>query len=150
MSDLQCLVGSAVVVLPDEIDIVNAGSVREQLAAAIVPGVAVVVADLSMTTFCDCAGVRSLLLAHREASASNAELRLVARSRAVLRILELLGTDQVLPVYPDLTAALAGSSICTGAEGAAPPSTWRTHDRRAPEMPPNRRQQPAIATSSNL
>jgi anti-anti-sigma factor len=108
MSDLECLVGSAVVVLPDEIDVLNAGSVGEQLVAAIVPGVAVVVADLSMTTFCDCAAVRSLLLVHREASAGNAELRLVARSRAVLRILELLGTDQVLPVYPDLSAALAG------------------------------------------
>ncbi|MGZ6800771.1 MAG: STAS domain-containing protein, partial [Mycobacteriaceae bacterium] len=82
------------------------GSVGEQLVAAIVHGVAVVVADLSMTTFCDCAGVHSLLLARRAASASNAELRLVARSRAVLRILELLGTDQVLPVYPDVSAAL--------------------------------------------
>jgi len=106
MSDLECLVRSAVVVLPDEIDVINAGSVGEQLVAAIIPGVAVVVADLSMTTFCDCAGVYSLLLAHREASASNAELRLVARSRAVLLILELLGADQVLPVYPDLSAAL--------------------------------------------
>jgi anti-sigma B factor antagonist len=150
MSDLKCLVRSAVVVLPDEIDVVNAGSVGEQLVAAIVPGVAVVVADLSTTTFCDCAGVRSLLLAHREARASNAELRLVARSRAVLRILKLLGTDQLLPVYSDLSAALAGGLICTGAEGAAPPSTWRTHYGRAPEMPPNRHQQPTIATSSNL
>jgi anti-anti-sigma factor len=105
MSDLKCLVRSVVVVLPDEIDVLNAGPVGEQMVAAIVPGVAVV-ADLSMTTFCDCAGVYSLLLAHREASAGNAELRLVARSRAVLRILELLGTDQVLPVYPDLSAAL--------------------------------------------
>ena len=41
MSDLdECLVGSAVVVLPDEIDFVDAGSVGEQLVAAIVPGVA--------------------------------------------------------------------------------------------------------------
>ena len=122
MSDLECLVESAVVVLPDEIDVLNAGSVGEQLVAAIVPGVAVV-ADLSMTTFCDCAGVYSLLLAHREASASNAELRLVVRSRAVLRILELLGADQVLPVYPDLSAALAGGLICTGAEGAYLPES---------------------------
>jgi len=170
MSDLECLSGSAVVVLPDEIDLSNAGPVGEQLVAAIVPGLAVVVADLSMTTFCDCAGVRSLSLAHREASASNAELRLVVRSRAVLRILALLGADQVLPVYPDLSAALAGGLICTGTEGAylpksavaalsvsktrscdgaAPPSTWPTHGR-APEMPPTRHQQPTTATSSNL
>jgi anti-anti-sigma factor len=108
MIDRECLVGPAVVVvLPDEIDFVNADSVGERLAVAIVPGVAVVIADLTVTVFCDCAGVRSLLLAGRRASAVHAELRLVVRARAVLRILELLGADQVLPVYPDLGMAQA-------------------------------------------
>jgi anti-sigma B factor antagonist len=108
MIDRECLVGPAVVVvLPDEIDFVNADSVGERLAVAIVPGVAVVIADLTVTVFCDCAGVRSLLLAGRRASAVNAELRLVVGARAVLRILELLGADQVLPVYPDLGMAQA-------------------------------------------
>jgi anti-anti-sigma factor len=115
MIDTECLVGPAVVVLPDEIDVLNADPAGERLVAAIVPGVAVVIADLTATVFCDCAGVRSLLLAHAKASASSAELRLVVRSRAVLRILALLGADQVLPVYPDLSAALAGGLICTGA-----------------------------------
>ena len=108
MIDHERLVGPAVVVvLPDEIDFVNADSVGELLAVAIVPGVAVVIADLTVTVFCDCAGVRSLLLAGRRASAVHAELRLVARARAVLRILELLEADQVLPVYPDLGMAQA-------------------------------------------
>ena len=96
-----------VVVLPDEIDILNAGSVGEQLVAAIVPGVDVVVADLTVTTFCDCAGVHSLLLAFRKASANSAELRLAVGSIAVVRILKLVGADEVLLVYPDLGAALA-------------------------------------------
>jgi hypothetical protein len=30
------------------------------------------------------------------------------------------------------------------------PGTWPTHYERAPEMPPNSRQQPTIASSSNL
>ena len=108
MIDRECLVGPVVVVaLPDEIDFVNADSVGERLVVAVVPGVAVVIADLTVTVFCDCAGVRSLLLAGRRASAVNAELRLVVRTRAVLRILELLGADQVLPVYPDLGMAQA-------------------------------------------
>ncbi len=110
MIDRECLVGPAVVVLPDVIDFLNAASVGERLVAAIVPGVAVVIADLRVTAFCDCAGVRSLLLAYRKARASNAELRLVVRSRAVLRVLELLGADQVLLVYPDLGMALAALS----------------------------------------
>jgi anti-anti-sigma factor len=107
MSDRESLVPPTVVVLPEEIDILNADSVGERLVAAIVPGVAVVIADLTVTVFCDCAGVDNLVLAHHKASASNAELRLAVRSRAVLRVLELLEVDQVLSVYPDLDAALA-------------------------------------------
>jgi anti-sigma B factor antagonist len=107
MSDREYLGGPAVVMLPDQIDFLNAESVGARLSAAIVAGAAVVIADLSVTTFCDCAGVRSLLIAHRTANASNAELRLVVRSRAVLRILALLKANHVLPVYPELSAAAA-------------------------------------------
>jgi anti-anti-sigma factor len=105
--DRECLAGSVVVVLPEDIDVVNADVVGELLAAAIVPGVAVVVADLTVTIFCDCAGIYSLMLAYRKASASNVELRLAVRSGAVLRVLELIGADQVLRVFPDPGAALA-------------------------------------------
>jgi len=35
-------------------------------------------------------------------------------------------------------------------DSAAASRTWPTHYERAPEMPPNSRQQPTIATSSNL
>jgi anti-anti-sigma factor len=105
--DRECLTRSAVVVLPEDIDVLNADAVGELLVAAIVPGVAVVVADLTVTNFCDCAGINGLMLAYRKASASNAELRLAVRSLAVLRVLELVGADQVLRVYPDLDAALA-------------------------------------------
>jgi anti-sigma B factor antagonist len=100
-------VRAAVVALPADIDTVNAESVGALLAAAIAPGVAVIVADLTMTTFCDCAGVHSLLLAFDKASASSAELRLAVGSVAVLRVLRLVGADGILPMYPDLGAALA-------------------------------------------
>ena len=46
MIDSECLIGPAVVVLPEEIDFLNADSAGERLAAALVPGVAVVIADL--------------------------------------------------------------------------------------------------------
>lgn len=106
IGDHELVTGAVVVVLPDEIDAVNAESAAEMLGAAVVAGVTVVVADLTRTNFCDCAGIDSLLLASRKASASNTELRLAVRSPAVLRILELTGADQVLRVYPDLAAAL--------------------------------------------
>lgn len=110
MNNWESVTAPGVVVLPDEIDLLNAESVTNRLAAAIAPGVAIVIADLTATTFCDCAGVRSLMRAHHEASVRNAELRLAVRSRSVLRILALLGADQVLPVYPDLGAAVAARS----------------------------------------
>jgi hypothetical protein len=51
ISDREFITGSVVVVLPDEIDVVNAGSLGELLDATIVPGVTVVVADLMATNF---------------------------------------------------------------------------------------------------
>jgi anti-anti-sigma regulatory factor len=49
-----------IIVLPAEIDMVNAEEVRDRLVEAASPGVAVVVADLTNTTFCDTAGFREL------------------------------------------------------------------------------------------
>jgi anti-anti-sigma factor len=100
--------GTAVVRLPDEIDMSNTGQVGEELRAAVAPGVTVVVADLTATTFCDSAGVRQLVLAHDKAAASGAQLRLaVTEGAAVDRILKLIGLEQLMPLYPTVEAALA-------------------------------------------
>ena len=72
--------GPVVVTLPDEIDITNAGFVAGQLRAALASGAAVVIADLTATTFCDCSGVRSLLLAHHHAAAGDIQFRLACSS----------------------------------------------------------------------
>lgn len=78
------LVIPEVVRLPAEIDISNAEPVGRLLCAAARPGVAVVVADMSATRYCDSSGARSLLLAQDSAIRNNAELRLVIPSAAVL------------------------------------------------------------------
>ena len=94
--------------LPGEIDTTNADQVAEQLVAAAVQDVAVIVADLTATRFCASAGVRALLLARTKLAAGNAELRLAApEDGAVRRVLALVGPDQLLPVYPTAEAALA-------------------------------------------
>jgi anti-anti-sigma factor len=71
-----------------------------------VPGVAAVIADMTGTRFCDSSGISMLLVAHRKAIASSAELRLVALSTEVLRALTLVRIDHLLPVYPSLAEAL--------------------------------------------
>ena len=96
----------AVIQLPDEIDAVNAGEVAERLAAVLVPGSRVVVADLTATVYCDSLGARTLVLAHKHAAARKIDLRFAIPSQAVLRVLQLTCLDQVLRIYPTVAAAL--------------------------------------------
>jgi anti-sigma B factor antagonist len=97
----------AVVTLPDEIDLANADQVGRELDAALAPGVATVVADMTATRFCDTSGVRMLVLAHQRAAASGAELRVVIPSASVLRVLAITKVDTVLRIYPSLEDALS-------------------------------------------
>lgn len=92
--------------LPAEVDIVNAGQVRADLLAVIDRGYPVVVADMSRTSFCDCAGVSALLTAGSYAARRGAQLRVVAGARAVLRTFELTGLPLALPVYAASADAL--------------------------------------------
>jgi anti-sigma B factor antagonist len=95
------------VAMPGEIDLANAGQVRAELAAALARGAAVVIADMSMTSFCDCAGVSALLAAARSAESAGCQLRVVARADAVLRIFGLTGLDTALPLRQPAAAPLA-------------------------------------------
>lgn len=104
------LVIPAIVVLPAEIDIGNAAEVGSQLRTALRPGTAVVIADLSATTFADSSAVRALLTATDAAAAIGADLRLVIPAPEVLRILQVLGVDGMLRIYPSLRAALASAT----------------------------------------
>ena len=97
----------AVVTLPDEIDMDNAERVGADLQAAFAHGVTVVVADMTATTFCDSRGIRAVVLAHKQAAASGAALRLVVPSAGVLRVMAVLGLDGLLAIYPSLPEALA-------------------------------------------
>jgi anti-sigma B factor antagonist len=99
---------AAVVTLPAEIDVTDADRIREYLLAVVNQGAAVLIADLSMTTFCDSAGVQALLRAFRRAEASECAMRLVITTAAVARIMAITGVDRLLDIYPNVAAALAG------------------------------------------
>jgi anti-sigma B factor antagonist len=100
--------GPTVVRLPAEIDVANAQIVGGQLAAACRRGVRVVIADMTATTFCDSQGIRALVMAWRQATATGTELRLVVPSPGIVRIMNILGVDRVLLLYGSLDEALAG------------------------------------------
>jgi anti-sigma B factor antagonist len=96
--------------LPAEIDIANAADVRDELLTALESGAAVVVADMTGTTFTDTMGIRALVLAHQHAAAKGGELRLAISSRLVLRVLSAMGFDGYFSVYPNVAQARAAGT----------------------------------------
>jgi anti-sigma B factor antagonist len=96
----------AIVTMPAEIDLINAGSLADQLSDVASQSPDAVTVDLTGTTFCDSAGIRALTRAHERAAASGAELRLAIGDSPVRRILQLTGLDQILPVYHDVRQSL--------------------------------------------
>jgi anti-sigma B factor antagonist len=123
----------SVITMPAEIDLTNAGQVREALFAALRPGAAVLIIDMSRTTFCDSAGVHAIIAAYRRTATAGTQLRLVAAR--VRRIFTVIGIDQLIPVYPTLDAALAEAPIppASTAEGGDEPGGY------PPARPPDMR-----------
>jgi anti-sigma B factor antagonist len=92
-----------IVTLPAEIDMVNADRVSEQLGCALASGAMMVVADMTATRFCNSTGLRALVLAHKQATAAHAELRLLITSAEVRRVMAITHLDTVLASTPALT-----------------------------------------------
>ena len=96
-----------VVKLPAEMDITNAAEVRDELLMAFASGAAVVIADMTGTTFTDTMGVRTLVQAHQHAVAKGAQLRLALSPQPLLRVLSTMGFDGYFVTYPTVAEAQA-------------------------------------------
>jgi anti-anti-sigma factor len=97
----------AVVVLPEHIDVSNAGPIREEFLSLINRGAKSLIADLTATISCDHAGADTFARAHKRAVVSGTELRLVVTAQIVRRMLSINGLDRLVAVYPSLDAATA-------------------------------------------
>jgi len=104
---VQKVDGVPVVTAPGEIDVTNAAELRTALLRAAAVDCPVLVVDMARTTFCDSAGLHTLLGAHRRARAEGNELRMVVTGAAVHRILALTAADRLFRVYDSLQEALA-------------------------------------------
>jgi anti-anti-sigma factor len=100
----------AQVVLPEHIDVSNAGQIREELLAVINQGAEALIADMTATISCDHAGADAVARAYQRAVVSRTELRLVVTSGVVLRMLGMTGVGRLVPAYPSVEAALAARS----------------------------------------
>ncbi|NNJ06017.1 STAS domain-containing protein [Streptomyces sp. PKU-MA01144] len=67
------------------------------------------VMDLSGMEFCDSSGITALIAAHHHAQAARAELALAAVPAHTLRILRVVGLDQILPILPAAASDDGGS-----------------------------------------
>lgn len=65
------------------------------------------VADLSQVTFMDSSGINVLLAVFQQASGSGGWVRIAGARQPVLRMLELVGVDAVIPCHPTVEEALA-------------------------------------------
>jgi anti-sigma B factor antagonist len=96
-----------IVVLPAEIDVTNADQVLAKLAAALAPGVSLVIADMTSTIFCDTSGMRVLVDAYDRAVVDDIGFRLaIPPEGSVRRVLELTGIIRLLPVFMGLDEAI--------------------------------------------
>jgi len=100
--------GAAVVTMPAEIDLANCDQVHAALVRAVESGPAVVIADLTGTSYCGYAGTATLVNVHVRAAESGGRLRLAVPALQARLIRKIAGTRHSLDCYPDLTAALAG------------------------------------------
>ncbi len=107
MGDQAAQIMPVVVVLPAEIDVTNSGQVHAQLVAALVPGVDIVIADMRATSFCDSSGVHAVMFAHEAAVSRGIQLRIaVSPDGSVHRVLQLIGANRIVSVYPSLSEAM--------------------------------------------
>jgi anti-anti-sigma factor len=107
MNDQTAQIMPVVVVLPVEIDVTNSQQVHDQLVEALAPGVDVVVADMTSTSFCDSSGVHALVFAHEAAVTRGIQLRLaVSADGSVRRVLQLIGVGRILSIHSSLAEAI--------------------------------------------
>lgn len=108
---VQWTLRGAVVRLPDEIDHFNSEQVSIALKETLDAAPAVLVADMTHTTYCCSDGLRALLHTHHAAQQACIPMRIAGVHARVRRILVVTGTNEVLDVYPSTEAALAGEKV---------------------------------------
>src|SRR3984957_4916507 len=93
---------TAVVAVPAELDLTIADGLRDALLGALNAGALGLVVDMTVTTFCDSAGITAITRAVRRAAPP-----LAVPPTPVLRVFDLVGIDRLIDIHPDVDAALA-------------------------------------------
>ncbi|MCG7210191.1 STAS domain-containing protein [Streptomyces arenae] len=109
MSPLNITVTSAtagpVVGVGGELDHTTAARLRDLVAdLTLRPGQQLVL-DLAAMEFCDSSGITALIAARNHAHAARADIALAAVPARTLRVLRMVGLDQIFAILPDSPSA---------------------------------------------
>ncbi|WP_405940795.1 STAS domain-containing protein [Streptomyces sp. NBC_00207] len=88
--------GQVQVVVSGEIDLDNVAFLHEVLLTALVSPRAALLVDLEQVTFCDCAGLNTLLAARHAALTDGRDLHITAAGPRVEQLLNLTATRSLL------------------------------------------------------
>ena len=105
----------AIVQLAEQVDVGNAGQLRDQLLILINRGATAVIVDMTRTASCDHAGLDAIARAYQRAAANGIQLRLVVSAPVVRRTLSIEGIDRLVSIFPTVAAALAAGTPGTSA-----------------------------------
>ncbi|HET9894350.1 MAG TPA: STAS domain-containing protein [Streptosporangiaceae bacterium] len=94
-------VTSTVARLGGDLDAAAAPALRENLRGLLMPGMRLLIIDLSDVPSCDIAGLAVLIGTQRSAAARGITVCLATPSRQVAELLRSTGLDRSLPVSPD-------------------------------------------------
>lgn len=95
-----------------EVDMSHEEELRAELQAAVEADANAIVVDLTECAFIDSSAIRALLLSREEKlpQKGSESLAVATSSDQILRILSVMGLDQVLPIEPTVERAAAALS----------------------------------------
>jgi anti-sigma B factor antagonist len=99
--------GTHIVAAAGEIDLYAAPELKQQVVRSIEEGGTRLIIDLSETTFIDSTGVGVLVGALKRVRESGGGLALVCTNDNVLRVLEIVGLNQLFPIHESRDEATA-------------------------------------------
>ncbi|MDQ0582720.1 STAS domain-containing protein [Streptomyces rishiriensis] len=88
-----------------DLDYTHAGRLRDLLTTLSLQPGQLLVLDLTGMDFCDSSGITALIAAHHQANAAHADIALAGVPANTLRILRIVGLDQIFPLHPDSETA---------------------------------------------
>ncbi|MFF4031085.1 STAS domain-containing protein [Streptomyces sviceus] len=91
--------------LSGELDYANVTELHEALKGQALRAGRCLVLDMSGLEFCDSSGITALIAARGNAQAVQADVALAAVPPNILRVLRIVGLDQIFTIHPDTESA---------------------------------------------